>query len=80
MFQFYPENDSQVSLLVGQAMAAGFGGGVVVDYPNSTKAKKLYLVLTCGGGQLPKGLEDEAEKESVYNRRCVMPTWQNILK
>ncbi|XAR66730.1 hypothetical protein NMG60_11013050 [Bertholletia excelsa] len=29
-------------------MRAGFAGGVVVDYPHSTKRRKEYLVLTCG--------------------------------
>ena len=40
VFQFYPENPSQMELITQQAMRAGFTGGVVVDYPNSTKAKK----------------------------------------
>ena len=30
----------QVELITGQAMKAGFTGGLVVDYPNSTRAKK----------------------------------------
>ena len=29
-------------------MKAGFRGGLVIDNPNSTKTKKLYLVLTAG--------------------------------
>lgn len=40
MFQVYPENPDQMELITQQAMRAGFTGGVVVDYPNSTKAKK----------------------------------------
>lgn len=41
---------------------AGFGGGVVVDYPNSNKAKKVFLVLMVGsGGQVPQGLHADAE-------------------
>lgn len=44
-------------MITTQAMKAGFYGGLVVDYPNSTKAKKYYLVLMTGGvAQLPKGL------------------------
>jgi Methyltransferase involved in Williams-Beuren syndrome len=32
----------------------------VVDYPNSNKAKKVFLVLLVGsGGQVPKGLEGD---------------------
>lgn len=40
VFQFYPENSSQIEMITQQAMKAGFTGGLVVDYPNSTKAKK----------------------------------------
>ena len=40
VFQFYPENSQQLELITSQAMKAGFTGGVVVDYPNSTRAKK----------------------------------------
>ncbi|XP_026476007.1 probable 18S rRNA (guanine-N(7))-methyltransferase, partial [Ctenocephalides felis] len=39
VFQFYPENANQVELLTTQAMKAGFYGGLLVDYPNSSKAK-----------------------------------------
>jgi len=30
----------QLELITQQAMKAGFTGGLVVDYPNSSKAKK----------------------------------------
>ena len=40
VFQLYPETPDQLELLTQQAMKAGFTGGVIVDYPNSTKAKK----------------------------------------
>lgn len=44
------------------ATRAGFGGGLVVDYPNSKKAKKFYLVLWSGGVMLrPSGLEEYGE-------------------
>lgn len=29
-------------------MKCGFTGGLVVDYPNSTRAKKYYLVIEAG--------------------------------
>jgi 18S rRNA (guanine1575-N7)-methyltransferase len=48
VFQFYPENSYQVELLTSAALKAGFTGGVLVDYPNSAKAKKYYLVLFAG--------------------------------
>ncbi len=40
VFQFYPENTSQADLLCSAATKCGFNGGLVVDYPNSTRAKK----------------------------------------
>ena len=33
----------QLELITAQAMKAGFTGGLVVDYPNSTKAKKYFF-------------------------------------
>lgn len=57
VFQFYPENGDQVEMITTQAMKAGFYGGLVVDYPNSAKAKKYFLVLMTGGSaQLPQAL------------------------
>jgi 18S rRNA (guanine1575-N7)-methyltransferase len=39
----------------------------VVDYPNSKKARKVFLVLFVGGGggqqQVPEGLEGEEREE-----------------
>lgn len=62
MFQFYPENSCQVELITAQAMKSGFTGGLVVDYPNSTKAKKFFLVLLTGGQQtLPPALGVDAQ-------------------
>ena len=37
----------QVELITQQAMRAGFTGGLVVDYPNSSKAKKLVRKRVC---------------------------------
>ena len=57
------------------AVKAGFTGGVVVDYPNSTKAKKYFLCLSVGGtGTLPSGLtgEEGEAKEEEDERRTVM--------
>lgn len=64
MFQFYPQTDDQVELIMSIAMRSGFQGGLVVDYPNSRKAKKYYLCLFTGGEsarkvELPKGLTGE---------------------
>lgn len=65
--QFYPENGDQMELVTTQAMKAGFYGGVVIDYPNSTKAKKYFLVLMTGGNvPLPKGLGTESASEGKF--------------
>eukprot|EP01101_Sappina_pedata_P004077 TRINITY_DN1671_c0_g1_i1.p2 TRINITY_DN1671_c0_g1~~TRINITY_DN1671_c0_g1_i1.p2 ORF type:complete len:284 (-),score=125.49 TRINITY_DN1671_c0_g1_i1:17-868(-) len=61
VFQFYPENVQQLDMITSCAMAAGFSGGLVVDFPHSSKAKKTYLCLFAGScGVLPKPLGDEA--------------------
>ncbi|XP_011302302.1 probable 18S rRNA (guanine-N(7))-methyltransferase [Fopius arisanus] len=70
VFQFYPENGEQIELVTTQATRAGFFGGVVVDYPNSTKAKKFFLVLMTGGAMpLPKALGDEHEGTIKHTSR-----------
>jgi 18S rRNA (guanine1575-N7)-methyltransferase len=62
--QLYPENSAQIELIMQQAMKAGFTGGLVVDYPESTKAKKMYLVLFTGGSEpLPQSLGTESEHQ-----------------
>ncbi|KAJ3814933.1 S-adenosyl-L-methionine-dependent methyltransferase [Lentinula aff. lateritia] len=64
VFQFYPSSDDQIQLITSIAQKAGFGGGVVVDYPNSNKARKVFLCLYVGGGggqqqQIPQGLDGD---------------------
>ena len=46
VLQFYPETAEQAVLIVQAASRVGFAGGLVVDYPNSSKAKKYYLCLS----------------------------------
>lgn len=72
VLQFYPENSEQVELITAQATKAGFYGGVVVDFPNSAKAKKMFLVLMTGGAApLPKalGIENEDRRTVANSRR-----------
>mmetsp|Transcript_2748 Transcript_2748/g.4975 ORF Transcript_2748/g.4975 Transcript_2748/m.4975 type:complete len:303 (-) Transcript_2748:1193-2101(-) len=67
VLQFYPETAEQAVLISECATAVGFGGGIVVDYPNSAKAKKHYLVLSCdrtSKKQLPQGLTGEDRQSS----------------
>lgn len=64
VLQFYPETAEQAVLISECATAVGFGGGIVVDYPNSAKAKKHYLVLSCdrtSRKQLPKGMTGDEQ-------------------
>ena len=49
--QIYPENAAHLEMLSAAAAKAGFRGGLVVDFPNSTKAKKYYLCLVAGSGE-----------------------------
>jgi len=46
--QVYPEDAEQLEMMTTAALRCGFTGGVVVDFPNSTKAKKYYLCLFAG--------------------------------
>ncbi|KAJ3989468.1 S-adenosyl-L-methionine-dependent methyltransferase [Lentinula detonsa] len=64
VFQFYPSSDDQIQLITSIAQKAGFGGGVVIDYPNSNKARKVFLCLYVGGGggqqqQIPQALDGD---------------------
>lgn len=71
VLQFYPETAEQAILISECAAKVGFAGGVVVDYPNSTKAKKHYLVLTFERAfKAPEGLSEgsllgSGKRESV---------------
>ncbi|CAE6436804.1 hypothetical protein ACGC1H_004473 [Rhizoctonia solani] len=78
VLQFYPQSDDQIQLIMGIAMKSGFQGGLVIDYPNSRKAKKYFLCLFSGGSseggaakakvELPRGLDGEdpdQERENV---------------
>lgn len=70
VFQFYPETQDQIQLVLECARRAGFEGGLVIDYPNSTKAKKYYLCLNAGAKlTLPTALGvnsvDEAGEETA---------------
>ena len=48
VFQFYPMNDDQIGMITASALSSGFTGGLLIDYPNSTKAKKYFLCLFAG--------------------------------
>mmetsp|Transcript_69448 Transcript_69448/g.224620 ORF Transcript_69448/g.224620 Transcript_69448/m.224620 type:complete len:277 (-) Transcript_69448:137-967(-) len=70
VLQFYPETAGQVEMITAAALRCGFGGGLVVDFPHSTKAKKHFLVIYAGFSgdappKLPQGLQDEEAEETV---------------
>ncbi|CAI5759762.1 unnamed protein product [Candida verbasci] len=71
--QFYPMNDSQTETIMSCAKVAGFGGGLIIDDPESKKHKKYYLVLTAGTTERSinlKGAEMEAiESKSKLNKK-----------
>jgi len=72
VFQFYPANENQKSLIMSQANRAGFNGGVLIDYPESKKKMKLYLVLTVGsapGQSMPEALTDAPSATVSYAKR-----------
>ena len=55
-----------MELITTQATKAGFTGGVVVDFPNSAKAKKFYLCLFSGPSTfLPKALNENNDEEEA---------------
>jgi 18S rRNA (guanine1575-N7)-methyltransferase len=71
-FQFYPDNPDQLDMITKSALENGFTGGLVVDFPHSTKAKKYYLFLQAGYTKdtlneaisaIPKAEGDEEEEE-----------------
>ncbi|XP_062946633.1 probable 18S rRNA (guanine-N(7))-methyltransferase [Cynocephalus volans] len=76
VLQLYPENSEQLEFITTQATKAGFTGGVVVDYPNSAKAKKFYLCLFSGPStSIPMGLNEDEDgeeaRESMFTNRRV---------
>lgn len=81
ILQFYPENSAQIEMITSSALRCGFTGGLLVDFPNSTKAKKYFLVLFTGNNGLysmPKAMgvnddemveEDERQEQvKIVNR------------
>jgi 18S rRNA (guanine1575-N7)-methyltransferase len=73
VLQFYPTSDDQVQLITSIAQRAGFGGGIVVDYPNSKKARKVFLCLFVGdgggGAQMPRGCRAMRAPRRVRTQR-----------
>ncbi|KAK1933462.1 hypothetical protein X943_003763 [Babesia divergens] len=76
--QFYPENAEQIEMITSAASRCNFGGGLVVDFPDSTRAKKYYLCIWAGMTGLPQQLpqalvdavsDDEEDRVKIGNAR-----------
>jgi 18S rRNA (guanine1575-N7)-methyltransferase len=66
ILQFYPESPEQAVLVMQCASKVGFAGGLVVDYPNSAKAKKYYLCLSFERSyQVPAALGEQGSAGGV---------------
>jgi len=80
-FQFYPDNPQQLDMITNSALENGFTGGLVVDFPHSSKAKKYYLFLQAGYTNeslnqvmtsMPQPVEDNSDEEEQhvdYNKK-----------
>jgi 18S rRNA (guanine1575-N7)-methyltransferase len=73
VLQFYPETAEQAILISETATRVGFTGGIVVDYPNSAKAKKHYLVLSFdrSSAQKKKSMEPTIGRTEQTNQVAV---------
>lgn len=76
--QFYPENPQQMELITNCALESGFTGGLQVDFPHSTKAKKYYLFLQAGYtseslkeamSAIPKLPNDNSSNEILFQKK-----------
>lgn len=66
VLHFFPQSPSQTQTVAQAAAHAGFGGGIVVDYPHSARARRMYLVLSAGAGGSapPMPLMDSSDDEA----------------
>jgi 18S rRNA (guanine1575-N7)-methyltransferase len=74
--QFYPQDAEQLKLITASAMRAGFGGGLVVDFPHSTKAKKYFLVLLAGPSDrfsMPNALGQHDAMSTASSAPALLP-------
>ncbi len=70
VLQFYPPEGSvdHVSRLTEAAMNCGFTASVIVDYPNSARAKKYYLMLLNTQIREEKGAKAKTGFQNHSNR------------
>jgi len=66
VLQFYPDSPEQALLIAQSASKCGFAGGIVIDYPNSTRAKKYYLCLSFERTyKVPKAIGIDSSNDKV---------------
>jgi len=69
ILQVYTETPNQMEMITNCAMKVGFTGSLVIDYPNSTRAKKMFLCLFAGnppkGAILPKAKNGDEDSDDV---------------
>jgi 18S rRNA (guanine1575-N7)-methyltransferase len=76
ILQFYPESPEQAVLVMQCASKVGFAGGLVVDYPNSAKAKKYYLCLSFERTyQVPAALGENSAASGVTSVARATGRW-----
>uniref|UniRef100_A0A8C0R000 18S rRNA (guanine-N(7))-methyltransferase n=1 Tax=Canis lupus dingo TaxID=286419 RepID=A0A8C0R000_CANLU len=80
VLQLYPENSEQLELITIQATKAGFTGGVVVDFPNSAKAKKFYLCLFSGPSTFMPKVRDPESAGLIACRGVVRKSREWVLE
>ena len=69
IFQFYPENASQIEIILNIALKVGFNGGMVVDFPKTPRRKKYFLILMVGHAPLPVGKDDATFRQTRHKRK-----------
>lgn len=81
VLQFYPETAAQVEMITAAALRSGFGGGLVVDFPHSSKAKKHFLVVYAGlSGDMPQNIPQGLQGEVDEHRETVAVSQRDRLK
>jgi 18S rRNA (guanine1575-N7)-methyltransferase len=83
VFQFYPDPnyaESQIEKITAIAMKCGFGGGLVIDFPNSSKARKYYLVLSGSMRGFQGSNSASIAEEATQNQKTVKIASVNSLR
>ena len=76
IFQIYPTSAKQLELISECSMKAGFVFSMLIDFPNSSKAKKYYIILDSGSVRrfIPKAMtiNDLNEKQKqIYKTQDI---------